>query len=162
MMMPCRFNVIVALALSVGMATAQEEVVSENLATEPVEDSSAISTVTDSATYGTAEVVIDIGIINLVNRHMRIIDSLGMPGYRIQIFFGNGPGSKKNALGAKARFKKSHYKTNAYVKWDNPNWITRVGDYRTKLEAQRFYREILAQFPSAYIVKDNIELPDIE
>jgi hypothetical protein len=37
----------------------------------------------------------------------------------------------------------------------------RVGDFRTRLEAERFFIELKESFPDAFIVKDDVELPPL-
>jgi hypothetical protein len=37
-----------------------------------------------------------------------------------------------------------------------------VGDFRTKLEAYKFLKEISIEFPGSFIVQDEIELPKLE
>ena len=50
----------------------------------------------------------------------------------------------------------------AYLSFKAPNYKVRVGDFRTKLDAQRFLNEILAVYPSAWIIDDIINLPKVE
>ncbi|MFN3875143.1 MAG: SPOR domain-containing protein, partial [Flavobacteriales bacterium] len=47
----------------------------------------------------------------------------------------------------------------AYLSWLAPNWRLRVGDCRTRLEAERLLRDVKAQYPGSYIVPDEIEMP---
>jgi hypothetical protein len=50
----------------------------------------------------------------------------------------------------------------AYLQFKSPNYRVRVGDFRSRLEAQRFLNEVLVDYPNAFIVTDLISLPSIE
>jgi len=47
----------------------------------------------------------------------------------------------------------------AYLTFKAPNYKVRVGDFRTKLDAQRFLIELTADYPNAFIITDQINLP---
>ncbi len=82
-----------------------------------------------------------------------------LSGYRIEIFSSSGANSKLRARNTRLKFQSSHDSIPAYVVWEYPNFEVRVGDYRTKLEAEAALEEITTEFPFAFITKDQIELP---
>jgi len=49
-----------------------------------------------------------------------------------------------------------------YLTFKTPNYKVRIGDFRTKLDAQRFLNEIIADYPNAWIIEDQINLPKVE
>lgn len=109
---------------------------------------------------GAVEIIEDEKITKLVATHIRINDSLGtIPGYRLQLFFTSGVNGKKLAQEVEADFIKKYPEINAYLLWDSPNYKVRVGDFRTRLDALKFQDEIKVDFPSAYLVQDDIKLP---
>jgi hypothetical protein len=81
-----------------------------------------------------------------------------MKGYRVQIHFG---AEKAKALQVKSRFLTKYPDMRAYDPFDAPYFKIRVGDFRTKLEAYKFLQEIKEEFPSSFIVTDEIELPEL-
>ncbi|MBW6482753.1 MAG: SPOR domain-containing protein [Vicingaceae bacterium] len=88
----------------------------------------------------------------------RIIDtyhsSFQLTGYRVQI------GSESNSHPAKrirAAFIQKYKEIPAYEVYQQPYFKVRVGDFKTKLEAIKFQKEILSDFPNSFIVKDEIE-----
>lgn len=81
-----------------------------------------------------------------------------MKGYRVQIHFG---AEKAKALEVKSKFTSQNHKADAYLDYQQPYFKIRVGDFRTKLEAYKFLHEISADFPGAFIVNDDIELPPL-
>ncbi len=76
-------------------------------------------------------------------------------GYRVQIFFGD----RGKAQEMRGEFIRKYPDHNAYISYLAPNFRLRVGDFRTRLEGDKFKDEISKSFPGSYIVKDKIELP---
>lgn len=77
-------------------------------------------------------------------------------GYRIQIHFGN---EREKAKEIKTKFLQAFPDIPAYDSYQSPNFRVRVGDYRSKLEASKYLKQISASFPSSFIVTDNIKYP---
>jgi len=50
----------------------------------------------------------------------------------------------------------------AYLTYQQPNFKVRVGDYRSRFEAQKFLKEIDGMFPSGFIVPEDVKLPPIK
>ncbi len=85
----------------------------------------------------------------------------GIMGFRIQLFYGSGARSRKQAGEVQAEFLKLYPQIGCYEVFQTPNFKVRVGDFRTKLEAKKFLNDLREDFPDAYIVKDKIQLPDL-
>ncbi|UCG26780.1 MAG: SPOR domain-containing protein [Bacteroidales bacterium] len=86
----------------------------------------------------------------------------GINGFRIQIYFGSGHTARENANESKARFLSYFPETRAHILYQSPFYKVRVGDFRTKNEALKFYRDVQRRFPNAYIVPDIIEFPELK
>lgn len=114
------------------------------------------------AQEGNIEVIKDNRIDALVEKQSEVIPPAINPqidGYRIQLFFDSDK-SKLNA--AKSKFI-SYYKTiDTYVTYNAPNFFLKVGDFRTRLEAEKIKSEIEAEFPTSFVVKEKINLPRLE
>ncbi len=80
-------------------------------------------------------------------------------GYRVQIYRGN---KKQPANQARSVFLRVHPKTKAHLKYDQPSYIVRVGDFRTKLEALKYKNKITNEFPNCFIVKDDIDISELD
>jgi hypothetical protein len=83
-------------------------------------------------------------------------------GWRIEIFFEAGNLSKKQAMEAKAEFVNNYPNVPSYLIFQQPYYKVRVGDYRTKMEAERFLHEIEAAYPQAFVVMDEINFPRLD
>ena len=80
-------------------------------------------------------------------------------GFRIQLFFD----SNKDAIySARAQFISKFPKVDTYVEFNAPNFMLKVGDFRTRLEAEKIKSEVEAEFPTSFVIKEKINLPRIE
>jgi hypothetical protein len=94
----------------------------------------------------------------LVNRHTAISQAKrSMPGYRVQIYFGPNR-SKANEV--KSDFLQIFPNVGAYMVYHQPNFKIRVGDFKTRLEAMKFLKEIQPLYATAFLVKDDVKLPE--
>lgn len=80
-------------------------------------------------------------------------------GYRIQIYFG---GDRQKANDMKQEFVQKHPEMNAYVSYQQPNFKIRVGDFRTRLEASRFLKQIMNTYSSCFIVPEEISIKQLK
>lgn len=80
-------------------------------------------------------------------------------GYRVEIFFSSDLDAKVEALNIKEEFLEIYPNYNVHVKYISPNFRVRVGDFRTKNEALKLYKEIKDTYRVAFIVSDAIDFP---
>jgi len=80
-------------------------------------------------------------------------------GFRVEIFFSSDFDAKDKALKKKKEFLSVYPDNNVHIKYISPNFRVRVGDFRTKNEALKLYREIKNNYPVAFIVTDEIDFP---
>lgn len=83
-------------------------------------------------------------------------------GFRVQVYFDSGHNSKKKAFEVYKEFVAKYPEVEAYVSFQEPNYKVRVGDFRTRLEAEGFMQEILADYPSAFVIQDKIQFPPLD
>ena len=94
----------------------------------------------------------------LVNRHIAIGQAKRtMPGYRVQIHFGS---NRTKANEVKADFLKLYPNVGSYLVYHQPNFKIRVGDFKTRMEAQKFLKDIQPLYSTAFLVKDDVKLPE--
>ncbi|HNW97145.1 MAG TPA: SPOR domain-containing protein [Bacteroidales bacterium] len=114
---------------------------------------------------GKVEIIISDSRINtLVEKHHSWCETRGgIDGFRIQIYFDSGNNSKSRAVTVMNEFKSKHPKTEAYLMFQEPNYKIRVGNFRSRIDAQRFLHKITDEYPNAFIVKDNdVKFPLLE
>lgn len=111
---------------------------------------------------GNVEIVKDGRIDHLVKMQGEIVPPATGPqmaGYRLQLFFDS---NKEKVDQARVRFVSEYPKVDTYVTYNAPNYMLKVGDFRTKLEAEKIKANLEQAFPTCFIVKEKINLPRID
>ncbi|HEY1025023.1 MAG TPA: SPOR domain-containing protein [Sphingobacteriaceae bacterium] len=76
-------------------------------------------------------------------------------GFRVQIFSG---ADRSEAYEAQSRFKARYPLMGSYISYIQPNYKIRVGDFRTRMEAEKFMNELRPHYPSLFIISEQINL----
>lgn len=111
---------------------------------------------------GNVEVIKDSRINDLIKKQGEVIPpatGVQINGYRLQIFFDS---EKSKVDNARMQFAKSFPKIETYVTYNAPNYLLRVGDFRTQLEADRLKAEVGTAYPTSFIVQEKVNLPRID
>lgn len=74
-------------------------------------------------------------------------------GFRVQIFSGL---VREEAYAEQTKFKSLYPGVTSYISYTQPNYRIRVGDFRTKLEAQKFMNDLKKQYSSLFIFAEKI------
>ena len=80
----------------------------------------------------------------------------------VRIFFDNRQTSRVESEETLKRFQQLFKGVSAYRTYTNPYFKVTVGDFRTKSEAMELLARIRGEFPSAFVVKENIEYPIVD
>lgn len=103
------------------------------------------------------EVIKDKQIDALIEKHKEYnLANPGVDGFRVQIFFDSGNNSKRAAAVARERFMEAYPQVVAYLTFKSPYYRVRVGDFRTKLEAEGFLMQLNTLYPNAFSVPDRV------
>jgi hypothetical protein len=133
---------------------AQDEIKNNNSSKENTLSEKAKS---KKGTKGGIEVFVSPEIENILNRDTELNKENGLiEGYRVQLFFGSGPNSKQKAIEIQNAFKAKYSDVPDYLVFHSPHFKVRVGDFRTRLEALQFQKKVEADFPTSFVVKDDI------
>jgi hypothetical protein len=80
-------------------------------------------------------------------------------GFRIQICFD----SDKNIVNAaRTKFSNLYPRIDTYMNFEAPNFNLLVGDFRTRIEAEKLLEKILGEFTITIIRKEYIHLPRVD
>jgi hypothetical protein len=107
---------------------------------------------------GTVQVIKDPQIDSLIARRLvlsRAASKTGTSGFRVQIF--SGP-DRKNAYTVQTKFKSLYPNIRSYVSYNQPNYRVRVGDFRTRLEAQKTINKLKRHYQTLFIFPERINL----
>lgn len=111
---------------------------------------------------GNVEIIKDARIDALVKKQGMVIPPATSPqitGYRVQLFFDS---DRKLVDEARGNFIAAYPKVDSYIVFTAPNYVLKVGDFRTELEAERIKDNLFVNFPTSFIVKELINLPRID
>ena len=97
-----------------------------------------------------------------MDSHLRDNASRTISGYRIRIFFDNKQSARVASEEALKKFESLFHDVVAYRSYANPYFKVTVGDFRTKSEAMSYLERIRKDFPSAFVVKENIAFPVVD
>lgn len=82
-----------------------------------------------------------------------------IPGYRIRVFYDNSPQARVRSETIERILKQQFPEVGIYRTFESPNYKVTLGDFRTKDEALRIYNALKGTYPTAYIIKENINYP---
>lgn len=82
-------------------------------------------------------------------------------GFRLQLYFGSGEKAHAQAIKIKTEFLSSNPNVKTYLLFKSPDFIVRVGNFRTKSEALKMQKALILQYPNAFIVADEIAFPEL-
>ena len=80
-------------------------------------------------------------------------------GYRLQICLDS---DKKIVDQARDKYLKLYPLTDTYVNFENPHFNLKVGDFRSRMDAEKIKREIFGEFVISIIHEEMINLPRID
>ena len=80
-------------------------------------------------------------------------------GYRIQIFMESGNDAVEHANTVMAEFNEKYPDVPIYLVFGQPYYRLRVGDFRTRLEAEKFFLTLSQDYKKAFVTSDRIQLP---
>lgn len=126
--------------------------------------SSLVMTDTLTLAFTGPEKEVKISQSKMINELIELIgtptspDGVLLNGYRIQIHFGQ---EKNEANQERANFIARYDDIPVYLDYHAPNFRVRVGDFRNRLEAEKYKSELQPEYPGLIIVHDKIKLPPI-
>lgn len=116
---------------------------------------------------GAVEVVKNSAIDSLISRRLLLQKSVSprnespllLYGFRVQVFFGP---DRKKAYQEQARVKELYPEYPNYLTYTQPNYRIKVGDFRTRSEAQKLMNQLKPYFSSLFIFNERIHPPKLE
>ena len=97
-----------------------------------------------------------------LNAHIASNRTRTISGYRVRIFFDNRQTARLESEETLKKFRNLYAGIAAYRTYANPYFKVTVGDFRTKTEAMALLERIKTEFPSAFVIKENITFPVVD
>lgn len=91
-------------------------------------------------------------------RQIHVNDST-IDGFRVQIFMELGNDALRRADSVKEEFRNNYPDVPIYLIFGQPYYRLRIGDFRTRLEAENMYQQVKDVYKNAFVTADRIELP---
>lgn len=82
-------------------------------------------------------------------------------GFRIRLYFASTRTAREESASVIRRFSEMYPEVQAYRTYASPNFKVTVGNFRSRLDAESFLREIKVDFPDAFIVRERFKFPSI-
>ena len=102
----------------------------------------------------------DSRVERLIKRQRDVYTENGtMSGFRVQIFMEIGNEAIDHAEVVKREFTESFPEIPIYLSYEQPYYRLRVGDFRNRVEAEKYLRLIKPQFNLAFVTADVINPP---
>ncbi len=99
------------------------------------------------------------GLVDLIDRDIKIKAKRHLTdGYRIQLYYGR----REQAMKLKAEYQQLLGTDRVYVEYEQPYFKTRIGDFRTGLEAEKYLRSMGEYCKGCFVVRDEIAFPPIQ
>ena len=112
------------------------------------------------AQYGSLNLTQDPRIDNLIMKQRQIhVNDSTIDGFRVQIFMELGNDALIHADSVKTRFQEQYPEVPIYLVFGQPYYRLRIGDFRTRLEAENMYQQVKDEYRNAFVTADRIELP---
>ena len=80
-----------------------------------------------------------------------------LDGYRVQIY----NGTKQETLKTRSKFLGVFPNVPVYTVYESPEYKVQTGDFRTRLEAEKFLKQVVNDFGSGFVVKTKIKFPEL-
>ena len=85
--------------------------------------------------------------------------SAGTAGYRIRVYYNSKQNSRAESEQVARAVVRSYPWLGVYRTFESPNFKVTVGDFRSRDEALKVFNELKVTYPSAFIIKENINYP---
>jgi hypothetical protein len=115
--------------------------------------------IASAQTKGRVEVVKDPRVDTLIAKRAELNKLIGMAdvvGFRVQIFTGT---NRKDAYNAQAKFQADFPDVRSYIIYSAPNFKVRAGDFRTRMEAEKFQDQLKKTYSGTFIISEKINPP---
>ncbi|MFN8358021.1 MAG: SPOR domain-containing protein [Spirosomataceae bacterium] len=99
-----------------------------------------------------------------INRRLdMVLDTIAMRnkavkfanGFRIMLYVGN---NRQEADNAKIFCYQTFPELNPYMTFTQPTYRVKIGDFMTRLDAERYFEQLKLQYPSALIINDKVDI----
>lgn len=81
-----------------------------------------------------------------------------LQGFRVQIY----NGSRQEALRYRSRSLQAFPQYKPHTVYESPEYRIQLGDFKTRLEAERFLKRVKERFPGSFIIRTRVNFPKLD
>ena len=108
------------------------------------------------------KIIADGRLQTILERHIEYNEmSRSIQGYRVRVNSFTGDNAKAKAFALKNDLQSKYPQIRVYVTFDEPNFIVKIGDFLTRLDAFALYSDLRKQVNTTQIIRDWINNPVI-
>lgn len=108
------------------------------------------------------KIIADGRLQTILERHIEYNEmSRSIQGYRVRVNSFTGDNAKAKAFALKNDLQSKYPQMRVYVTFDEPNFIVKIGDFLTRLDAFALYSDLRKQVNTTQIIRDWINNPVI-
>jgi hypothetical protein len=110
---------------------------------------------------GTVTIHADPKLNELINQTKNTLKDkpVEFPGFRVQVYNGT---DRNEANRVKTQLLQLFSGYDVYLKYEQPRFKVRIGDFRNKIEAQKLYTDLRTSFEGVFIVPEKIGFPKLD
>lgn len=82
----------------------------------------------------------------------------GLQGFRVQIY----NGTRQEALRYRRLSLQTFPEYDPYTVYESPEYRIQLGNFRTRLEAERFLKRVKKHFPGSFVIRSEIYFPKLK
>jgi len=98
----------------------------------------------------------------IIDNHIEANSTRPLNGWRVQIYFGSGAKAKTTAESIKTGFLTDYPDIEVYLEYDAPYFKVNVGNFRNKLDAEKFKFKLQGEYEKMFLVEAKIEYPSLD
>jgi hypothetical protein len=111
---------------------------------------------------GKINIISQVDYEQIIQKHIEINEKAkGIPGFRVQVFFSSGNDAKQQANKIKNDLRTNFPDYEVYLIYEEPFFKVRIGNFRTKADAYKLFKQVQLLYPEAFIVEDLISYENI-
>jgi hypothetical protein len=154
-------SIVILLIVIMLSVSGRAQNVQDSIATNPL-DTIASYDIFDKLSETTkGKVILGGDDVKSIINEVKTQKNKPLKGWRIRIFRDSNQAASRKAESIKSDIERTYPGLPVYVTHNSPNFYVEVGDYRTRDDAERMRRTLIATFPAASPVSVSINFPPL-
>jgi hypothetical protein len=141
--------------------TGRAQDVSDSIMTNPLDTIASYNIFDKLSESVEGRVILGGDDVKSIISELKTQKSKTLKGWRIRVFRDSNQAASRRAENTKNEIRKTYPGLPVYVTHKSPNFFVEVGDYRTKEDAEKMRRTLVASFPAASLVSASINFPPL-